>query len=463
MKKAALFILLIANSFYSNAQGDRTIYAFEISNINSGKISPTKFVNNGKNLGKKAIKQRLDSLDSEKYDSVSKTWLKLYRSVFQYDNKGNCVQSIFLIWDYSLQTFKNQTKYIYAFDGNGNQTLNEYYNWNETNNEWIFNYREEYTFDFLNNKLSQTNYNLNNNNEIKASHKKNYFYTNNKLDYSLDSNFDQFTSKWAIINKTNYTLNVNGNIITETIIWWDKTSNIWINSVKLTHAYDANFNETSKISYNWEGGSKVWKPSNKTEKSYDKNNNLLSQIESSWYESIKEWVNSTKDEYVYNTEGDLTQRISYIWTINWEISFDGTYTFNTNYLKNDLIVPLFFKQFNHMVESTVSSRYEEGVFKHNERGILYYSTVNVSGIKSIESFPVQIYPNPTNGLLNFDFKTNARALSVTITDVFGKIVKNINYENISSLQLDLSDLSNGIYFVNLQANELNTIYKIIKK
>ncbi|MFZ4796954.1 MAG: T9SS type A sorting domain-containing protein [Bacteroidia bacterium] len=458
-----IIIALLLVCFYSiNAQGTKSTTAFGFSN-NDFVINPNnQHLNDRKNIGKKAIKQRMDSIDTDRYDSVLNIWHKIHRSVFQYDNNGNCVQMIELYWYNQPQILKNLKKSNYAFDGNANQILNEYYNWNEANNEWVFGYKEAYVFDNLNNKLLQINYNLNAKNEIEATHKTHYIYTNNKLDFSLDSNLNQATGKWAIINKSNYTLNSNGNITSEIVIWWDKTSNNWTNSGKISYIYDANNNLISTIIYRWNVATNDWIPIDKTENIYDKNANIISQIESQWDVNTKDWQNSTKDNYVYNIDGDLTQRMFYNWTINWEIAFDGSYLFNTNYLKNEIIEPLFFSNFKHMVSSSLSQRYEDGNLLYNERGILYYSTVNVSGVNTVENLPILIYPNPTNGFLNIEFKTNNKNLYATITDVYGKVIKHIDTKNIEALQLNLSDLSNGIYFVNIRTNASNNIYKIIK-
>ncbi|MCO6460817.1 MAG: T9SS type A sorting domain-containing protein [Saprospiraceae bacterium] len=78
---------------------------------------------------------------------------------------------------------------------------------------------------------------------------------------------------------------------------------------------------------------------------------------------------------------------------------------------------------------------------------------------------VKIYPNPTNSLLNIDLsdiKDNDN-VQVTITDISGKKVMfgQKNYLK-DRLQLDLSQLTGGIYFVQVSSGNFRAIQKIVK-
>ncbi|PKG41608.1 T9SS type A sorting domain-containing protein [Psychroflexus sp. MES1-P1E] len=70
---------------------------------------------------------------------------------------------------------------------------------------------------------------------------------------------------------------------------------------------------------------------------------------------------------------------------------------------------------------------------------------------------LSLYPNPTTGLINIDLKGAGETLkSVKIFSTDGKLVKQINFINNSTEQIDISDLSKGFYLVELQT--ANTIY-----
>lgn len=87
------------------------------------------------------------------------------------------------------------------------------------------------------------------------------------------------------------------------------------------------------------------------------------------------------------------------------------------------------------------------------------TTVGVNELGNGSSF--EVYPNPTNDILNIDIKNfNKENLNVNIIDVIGKEVLKSDYKN----QLDISFLEKGIYFVSIQQNSKTLgVKKIIKE
>ncbi len=81
-------------------------------------------------------------------------------------------------------------------------------------------------------------------------------------------------------------------------------------------------------------------------------------------------------------------------------------------------------------------------------------TSNPTGIDQINSTNIRLYPNPVSGILNIS--NTEKIKSVSIYDILGQkmIVENLNGLNS---QIDLSKLSNGIYFVKvIVENKTNT-------
>ena len=74
---------------------------------------------------------------------------------------------------------------------------------------------------------------------------------------------------------------------------------------------------------------------------------------------------------------------------------------------------------------------------------------------------VNLYPNPTDGLLNINFDNyNSEVVNMQIIDLTGKVVKNGAFTN-SFNKVDVSNLNKGIYFVKLQNGIFNESYKIV--
>jgi len=98
----------------------------------------------------------------------------------------------------------------------------------------------------------------------------------------------------------------------------------------------------------------------------------------------------------------------------------------------------------------------------NEATCSFGVTVNAFvGIETLKQNGISIHPNPTNGIVNFDF-SNLEVQKITISDITGKII----IEKIVTNQLeniDFSNYSNGIYLINLTTVKEVFSTKIIKK
>lgn len=70
----------------------------------------------------------------------------------------------------------------------------------------------------------------------------------------------------------------------------------------------------------------------------------------------------------------------------------------------------------------------------------------ISSIINLTNNELKIYPNPTQGILNFDLKEDIENLSIKIIDAKGKIVL---AKSIESHWIDLSNLAKGIYTFQL--------------
>lgn len=92
-------------------------------------------------------------------------------------------------------------------------------------------------------------------------------------------------------------------------------------------------------------------------------------------------------------------------------------------------------------------------------------TVTVSeapvGINKISENKISIFPNPTNGKINFEFADN-NILEINISDISGKTI--IEKNNIQQNEtIDLSSYNSGIYIIKIRTNDEIFTTKIVKK
>ena len=149
---------------------------------------------------------------------------------------------------------------------------------------------------------------------------------------------------------------------------------------------------------------------------------------------------------------------------NWEgvmISFDGG--FSWNFINEGLITK------------------RPGVFCADSAGTVYFGTDGSSVYKTNESFLKinnvqnsiprgyflsQNYPNPFNPLTNFSFSIpKAGNVKIVIYDAAGRQVSELVNQNLAAgtynYDFYAGDLSSGVYFYRLTANEFTDVKKMI--
>jgi hypothetical protein len=84
-----------------------------------------------------------------------------------------------------------------------------------------------------------------------------------------------------------------------------------------------------------------------------------------------------------------------------------------------------------------------------------------AGIAETSSlFGLRVYPNPTNGNLNIELNTTAQK-NVQVVDLTGRVVYAAQ-SNASTMQVDLSQVANGVYYVKIQSAQDSQVIKVIR-
>lgn len=90
--------------------------------------------------------------------------------------------------------------------------------------------------------------------------------------------------------------------------------------------------------------------------------------------------------------------------------------------------------------------------------------VTSSNLKVDEFFSSKFstYPNPANNIVTISNTDNILLTNVVITDINGRNVKEVKVNNASETEINISDLTAGIYFMNIQTDNGKAVKKIIK-
>ena len=76
---------------------------------------------------------------------------------------------------------------------------------------------------------------------------------------------------------------------------------------------------------------------------------------------------------------------------------------------------------------------------------------------------IGLYPNPTSNLINMINRSDIQLEGVKIYDMYGRLIREISITNSNTQNINLSDLSSGVYMLHIYNDQLNTVKRVIKK
>jgi Secretion system C-terminal sorting domain/Cleaved Adhesin Domain/Fibronectin type III domain len=96
---------------------------------------------------------------------------------------------------------------------------------------------------------------------------------------------------------------------------------------------------------------------------------------------------------------------------------------------------------------------------------LRIDTVSFTSVLSTDSFissKFSVFPNPTTGIINVSNADGINVSEITVTDLNGRVVKTNKYDSVSNVQINISDLSKGMYMMNIKSDQGTAIKKVFK-
>src|SRR5690554_1887087 len=107
----------------------------------------------------------------------------------------------------------------------------------------------------------------------------------------------------------------------------------------------------------------------------------------------------------------------------------------------------------------------------NANSVIKYDNINISAtnvtptvsVNTFTSGKFNLYPNPVTDIVTIINSENIAIEEITVYDVTGKKIKTKKYGNENNIQLNLSDLAMGTYFLHIKTNQGTAVKKMIKK
>lgn len=73
------------------------------------------------------------------------------------------------------------------------------------------------------------------------------------------------------------------------------------------------------------------------------------------------------------------------------------------------------------------------------------------------------FPNPAKDVVNVTNTIDALISNIEITDLNGRVVKNVKLENVADAQISVSDLAQGVYTLKIVSDKGTAIKKVVKE
>ena len=85
-------------------------------------------------------------------------------------------------------------------------------------------------------------------------------------------------------------------------------------------------------------------------------------------------------------------------------------------------------------------------------------------VEDVANYSITLFPNPSSGVmeLNINGLVNESITSYEIIDLTGNLIQKLSDFQSSTL-IDISNYSNGVYFLKISIDDKNTVWKIIKE
>ena len=75
---------------------------------------------------------------------------------------------------------------------------------------------------------------------------------------------------------------------------------------------------------------------------------------------------------------------------------------------------------------------------------------------------MKMYPNPVSKTLFIVLRQSTEKLNVSLVDVYGREIRNLDFNTTNTIQLDVSNLASGIYYLNMTNDKIKSVHKFIK-
>jgi len=97
------------------------------------------------------------------------------------------------------------------------------------------------------------------------------------------------------------------------------------------------------------------------------------------------------------------------------------------------------------------------------RAVATSNLLSTDDFAAITDASISVYPNPTSDLLNLKISGSETISAIQIVDLNGRQIISRTFNNVSDAQINVNDLSAGMYLINITAGEQTVTKKFLKQ
>jgi hypothetical protein len=386
-------------------------------------------------------------------------------------------------FSWGSSTFVNNARNYFEYDNGGTAETNYIVKYGSGDN-------------FTNNKQTIKIYNSDNLliEEINQNWNADEWDNNSKKTYVLNADgkptsIEQFSfidNDWVIFSAETNTYTASSDEVTVTkIIKKLGSADILVNKEKYICVYNSDELIEVEIKQIWLDDIDEWQNDEKTTYHYNSNNKISNTVNENWRLSDQDWFAFEQTILEYNAAGLKSQQNEQIRHVGvWKDTRIQTFAYDAN----DNLIELIIQDCNFIrqtCENTARHSYTYTPFNEEECYILelwndttgewrnyqkrttYWSEAFAFALSTenntIAENDITIFPNPINSSFKINSSINLENTTLKLYNTLGSLVKTILIKRPQIF--NISELSKGVYFLKLDANNNNKIqktYKIIK-
>jgi len=437
----------------------------------------------------------LHTIEAEKFvrEQSLNLWIPNRKEIREYDNYDRCTLWAIYEWDNNAMAYKGWMKETTWFDNYGNQAEYHYYTWDYNLYDWGNRYWDLFDYDDENKLMRRDHLEWNTVSEQwdTASYDI-YEYDGGGILQRLTTwEPEEGTGIIYPCDRGDYAYDGFGNVAEITHQIYNPYTELWYWTERHQYEYDALNRKTHWMYSIYDEHGEKWFEKEKEDWGWDDNDSLTLYAYYRIGEDTATWYPDMKLEATYNSSGKMIHYRGFSgndqaqWVPNYERRYP--YQNDTLLLADSLFQWMEDEQVWKLVDcnnyqyDSLFRMYTDSYYKlvvHTGEYLLsfrdYYFYSATAGVEEQGEGQeekrgcVKVWPNPTAGQFNVQCSIfNVEFETSELVDIYGKVliahnIRAMGQLNNETLELDISHLPPGIYFIRIHLENQTIVKKIVK-